>query len=585
MPTSSGNRSCSRPVRMRWFAARHRCVAFAALGLVACAGEGPVAPPAKAECDGVAQDVLSLEPFEGRVVSGAAVHCLVLAGGGASYLVMPQLTGASLPYGGYGYRLGDPDATPPVALRELHGMDVRAAEASAVDAQSSLDAILRGRESVVTPPGQIAPARLRSRDEARADAVDPEPLRRFNVLSTLEATPTWAAVDARLRFMGARVAIYLDTLAESSLTDAELTAMGTLYDTHLAPRVLTAFGDGTDIDDNGRVLFVLTPTVNAMVTAAECPTRGFVRGFFHSHDLTSFAPTSNQGEVFYGFVPDPAARWSCAHSRAEVLSNLPPTFMHELQHMISFGAHAITRGGAGEEPWLNEGLSHVAEELGSLYWEGVFPAPTGRTAPTQIFPDSASAYINPNLLYSYRYLFSSPFFSLTTCAPGSFCSLNERGGIWLLLRWLADQEGPAVLRSLVQTALTGRANLEAVSGATTAALLGDFAIAVSTDSIEGIARDRVPSRYRFASRNLRSIYRKLHEVFGIQGGISRPYPIAPGALDPGSAITGTMRPGTFAAYRLRLDPGTPTARLRFAVPDGSAFPASSGAQLAIFRLP
>lgn len=551
--------------------------------LAACSGDNPIEPPTQATCDGVSQQVISLAKYEARVLTGDAVHCAVLAGAGATYLVMPQLTGTALPYGGYGFRIGDPDATPAVTFVDAASLvdEGHLGAPAAPDAQELLDTRLRARERSMRVT-RAAAAELRVPASPAPAVLDT--LRRFSVLATLDVTPAWAPVDARLRFDGTRVAIYVDTLAAGALTDTELEAMGALYDGALAPAVFDTFGAASDINADGRVIFLLSPRVNAMVTSAECGTRGFVRGFFYGHDLSSSEPTSNRGEVFYAYVPDPTGQWSCAHSKSEVLANLPPTFIHELQHMVSFGAHTLQRGGASEETWLNEGLSHVAEELGSLYWETRFPAPTGRANPTQLFPDSAAPYINPNLLYSYRFLFSSGSYSLTACAPGSFCSLNERGGAWLFLRWIADQKGGDVFRRLVQTALTGRNNLEAVAGETSAAMLADFAIAVSADSIEGVARNRVAPRYRFASRNFRSIYRRLFEAYGIAGGVGRPFPIAPLAIGDGMARTGTMRPGTFLTYSIATGASTPTARLRFSVPDGSAFPGTSGAQVSILRI-
>lgn len=569
-------------------ASAHSVILVAAAVLAACGGDGPVTPPSEATCDGITQSVLTLERFEARILTGAQVHCTVLAGAGATYLVMPQLTGATLPYGGFGFRIGDPEAAPTVSLLDATALlDAGLLDAGLLgqepmpDAQSRLDAELRTRERTLRPSAPRPGARVIS-PHGGTRALDP--MRRFSVLNTLESTPTFAAVDAGLRYDGTRVALYVDTLAAGTFTDAELQHMGSLYDDALAPRIFTAFGDGSDLDANGKVIFLLTPTVNAMVTAAGCATTGFVRGFFYGHDLASTAATSNRGEVFYAYVPDPSGQWSCAHTKSAVLANLPPTFIHELQHMISFDAHTLVRGGASEEPWLNEGLSHVAEELGSLYWEQRFPAPSGRTNPGQIFPDSSAPYINPNLLYSFRFLFSSGSYSLTACAPGSFCSQSERGGVWLFLRWIADQKGSATFRQLVQTALTGRTNLEAVTGESTAALLADFAIAVSADSIEGVARSLIATRYQLGSRNLRAIYRKLFEAYGVLGGVGRPFPIAPIALDAGVSRTGTMRPGTFLTYSIRASASTPSVRLRFSIPDGSAFPLSSGAQVSVFRI-
>jgi hypothetical protein len=563
--------------------ARPATIAVAAMLFAACGGDGPAAPPREAPCDGAPQAVLSLGRFEATVLTGEAVHCTVLAGAGATYLVMPHLTGPTLPYGGYGFRIGDPDASPTLAFVDAESLveDGVLGQVPAPDAQTQLDGALRARERAMRTPGRTG-ALLRGDGDATPHAL--APTRRFSVLSTLDATPVWSPADAALRFEGDRVAIYVDTAAASVLSDTEVHEMGALYDGVLAAQAFAAFGPASDIDGNGKVIFLLTPIVNAMVTAQQCAASGFVRGFFYGHDLSSSAPTANGGEVVYGYVPDPTGRWSCAHTKSAVLANLPPTYIHELQHLISFGAHAIVRGGPSEEPWLNEGLSHLAEELGSLYWETLFPAPSGRTDPSQLFPDSAAAYINPNLLYSYRFLFSSGSYSLTACAPGSFCTQSERGGVWLFLRWIADQKGSTALRQLVQTALAGRTNLEAVTGETTPALLADFAITVSADSLDGISRSRIAPRYRLQTRNLRTIYRKLFEVFGIAGGVGRPFPIAPIPLGAGVARTGTMRPGTFLTYALSTSAGSASVSLRFSVPDGSAFTAASGAQVSIIRV-
>jgi hypothetical protein len=579
------------------FADRVRtCVPAIALLFAACSGggDGPVEPPPVTEtkCNGVATSVRALAPFESVVISGPSAACFALAGGDREYLVIPQLTGASLPYGGYGFRLGDP--SPTVTARASDAATTAQAQVSSaeqlfgdrapnVDAQARLDAQMRVRERVWTRAQAHGSAPPSLKVSGAFAAVDT--MRTFSVLNTLDATPAYSPVTAKLRFTGSRVLVYMDTLAASTLTAAEITAMGNVYDASLVPAVNTAFGAGSDIDGNGKVIFLLTPTVNAMVTASACQVSGFVRGFFYNHDLGSTDATSNRGEIFYAFVPDETERWSCAHTKPDVLANLPPTFIHELQHMVSFGEHAIKRGGTSEEVWLNEGLSHMAEELGSLVFEARFPAPGGRANPAQIFPDSSAPYITPNVLYSYRYLFSSAIYSITGCAPGTFCSLSERGGTWLFLRWMADHQGPTFFRQLVETNLVGRANLEAAAGRSTASLLGDFAVGVSADSVIGQTRTAAPAAMRFSSRNLRRLYKGLFDTYGLLGGVSRAFPIEPLALTPGTNLTGTMRPGTFLTYRLRIPAGTPSAVLKLSAIDGTAFPGETGAQVSVLRLP
>ena len=88
-----------------------------ALLLTACSGDAPVTPPPVATiCDGVSVAVRTLAPLERVVLSGADAACFALAGDNREYLVVPQFTGAALPYGGYGFRLVGLDSEAEVNL-------------------------------------------------------------------------------------------------------------------------------------------------------------------------------------------------------------------------------------------------------------------------------------------------------------------------------------------------------------------------------------------------------------------------------------------------------------------------------------
>ena len=144
---------------------------IAVLTLAGCSGgDGPVVPPIATEttCNGVATSVRSLAPFESVVLSGASVACFALAGGDREYLVVPQLTGASLPYGGYGFRLGDPnptvtartgDARDTPDAASLSAQQLFGDHAHSLDAQAQLDARMRERERVWSASAVRATAR------------------------------------------------------------------------------------------------------------------------------------------------------------------------------------------------------------------------------------------------------------------------------------------------------------------------------------------------------------------------------------------------------------------------------------------
>ncbi len=132
---------------------------------------------------------------------------------------------------------------------------------------------------------------------------------------------------------------------------------------------------------------------------------------------------SNKGEVFYSIVADPTGTLSCAHTTTSVQRLVPVTFVHEFQHMISFNQHVLVRGGDAEVLWLNEGLSHYAEELG------------GRSYPSG--SPEFSRFTIGDLYNAYHYLDSTDtHFLLPTSGIGS---LAERGAAWLFVRYLVDQ--------------------------------------------------------------------------------------------------------------------------------------------------
>src|ERR1041385_5197837 len=105
---------------------------------------------------------------------------------------------------------------------------------------------------------------------------------------------------------------------------------------------------------------------NPTSTTTACVTTGFVAGYFFGADLITTAPfaTGNNAEIFYSIVPDASGSVSCQHSVSQVTGLVPVTFVHEFQHMISFNQHFLVPAASPEDLWLNEGLSHNAEENG-----------------------------------------------------------------------------------------------------------------------------------------------------------------------------------------------------------------------------
>lgn len=528
--------------------------------------------------------VLSLQPFEGVTVAGSELGaCIQLAGAGRAYLLIPQSAASASGTRQVDFALSASAPTLGAMAGAVSSRPMLQPPVEMVD--SRFDRALRERESQLVDEMRAAGALRPAPDVLGRQALAAAPAvgsqRTFQVLSKFDGS-AFKRITARVRYAGEHIVLYVDVdQPPGTFTDAELRTFGDVFDRTLYDLDVNAFGSESDIDGNGRVMFVLTPVVNALTTSSECSSSGFITGFQFGLDLLPSQANSNRGEIFYALVPDVGGTRSCEHTKADVERVVPATFVHEFQHMISFGQHVLARGGSGETLWLNEGLSHVAEELAGKVYEARFPPPSGRTDPNQLFPDSAQGYLTPNMRNAQRFL-QTPGASSITATSGSG-SLSERGGSWMFLRWLGDQKGESIYGRLVQTGRTGVANVEDKANESFAGLFGDFSTAVYADSLPGVARAQIPPRLRFTTRNFRQIFKRFADLD--QTGRTPAFPFEPSPLGAGSAATGTVVQGSMVYYRLATGPNDATTGLRFSRADGSSFASDDQVQIGIFRLP
>jgi len=528
---------------------------------------------------------------------------VTLAGNGASYLVVAELAGGQGPDSYVPYRLISGDATPAAAsqanrlgsassrLGALAGVVSTSLVSPGPGArQAAFSRALRTRARQMVRSGAWRPAARSSVSRTvRSAGVSAVPAvgttHQFSVLKSDDGS-SFASVTARLAYAGNNVLVYIDTLAPANgFTAAQLQAFGTLFDQTLYPIDTASFGQPSDVDQNGHVIMLMSPVVNALTSTAECATQGFVAGFFEEEDLDGISgdPDSNGGEIFYSIAPDPAGTVSCAHTADDVGFSVPATFLHELQHLISFSQHVVIHGGQPEDGWLDEGMSIVAEELGSVYYEQKCPGTACRTDPSQVFPDSSQGFVSDFLYDSYQYglLPDTASVTLHTDADNGF---SWRGGDWLLMRWLGDQFGSSIYKKMEQSTNIGIPNIEAAAGKAFPDLFSDFGLSLVTDSLPGYARTTAPAVDRFVSRNLRQLWSRLYTTSGGATDIPYPYPIQVFSIS-GDTTTAVMDPGTMSFFRLDTPANAPTVSVQFSGPNGVALPAAAKPQLAIFRLP
>jgi hypothetical protein len=317
-------------------------------------------------------------------------------------------------------------------------------------------------------------------------------------------------------------------------------------------------------------MVLMTPVVNQLVDATTCVQSGYVAGFFFGLDLdptASFNPNSNQGEVFYSLVADSGGTLSCAHSVAAVKQNVPLTFIHEFQHMISYNQHVLLRKGGPEVLWLNEGLSHFAEELGG---RSFLPG------------DSATFFIftRGDLYNGFQYLNAPALHPLVDLQGVG--GLAQRGGYWLFVRYLVDQFGDSVTRALESTTLTGTLNVTTQTGAPFDRTVTRWGLSlwVSGLNVKGFT---APPELTFSSWNLHATYATLAGQF--PGLFPRPFPLVP-VSDAGSAVNVTDQLNAGSGYYLRAlqAPNSAAFTLLFAAPGDANLPSALAARLSVIRI-
>jgi hypothetical protein len=565
---------------------------LAALSLIgAChdSATGPKASAGPACGDG---STVRLSPNQARTIPCGGDGKLITLSAGAKYLIVPQFATGTPSAGvanvAVAYQIGSPATTLSVGSSTslVPSASTSAKSAELVPLQRRFhDALRENARHEATSASWYSAAPL-TRAASRSVSLalpDVGSLRDFHVLVGGLQTFSSATISARLRYSGNNILLYVDTLAPGNgFTAAQLQSFGQYFDQTLYQIDVGAFGAPSDVDANGHVIMLLSPSVNQLTSAADCRTGGYIAGYFNGSDLGTSA-TSNRGEVFYSVVPDPNGALSCAHTVTNLLASVPATFLHELQHLISFSQHVVAQGGPPEEGWLDEGLSIRAEELGSEYFEAKFPPPSGRANASQIFPDSSQGFVNGFLSDSYAYLLRTDTAAVTLHSD-SDDGLAWRGSDWLLIHWLGDLKGKGVFTSLVRTRNTGVANIAAVTGEPFASLFGDFSVALWTDSLVGVPRASIPARNRFQSRNLRQLYQRLFDTNAGSSSVPRAFPIVPTTLTA-NIVTATMVPGTMAFYILDMTGATADRSIQFATPAGAAFATNLHAQVSVYRLP
>jgi hypothetical protein len=308
------------------------------------------------------------------------------------------------------------------------------------------------------------------------------------------------------------------------------------FDTLVEPVSVRHFGTPTDIDGNGRTIIFFTRSVNERTPRGSAT---YTAALFWAGDLfpatgtprLDACPQGNRAEIFYMAVPDPNGVIGPVIRLADLREGGIGILGHEYQHLINAARRMyVNDAPAFEETWLNEGLSHIAEEL--LFFEvSGLPRRSNLTeADLQETTGGVTAfnrYMAPNLGNLGRYLERPDTASLM-----GRDQLTTRGAAWSFLRYAADRReigDETFFFELVNSTAVGLDNLDRAVAGSAADWIQDWTVAL-------IADDDVPGldpRFTQPSWNFRDLYVALE----------RPYPLNPPALAAGTPRSLSLRAG------------------------------------------
>jgi hypothetical protein len=388
-------------------------------------------------------------------------------------------------------------------------------------------------------------------------------------------------VIARVAAVSAKAIVVADTANPAGgFTDAEYSSFATVFDTLINPLDVATFGQPSDIDGNGKIIIFFTKEVNKLTPRGSA---GFIGGFFYERDLFPKTDTqdlfgcatSNFAEMYYSLVPDPTARYSDARSKTSVQNLTPGTLAHEFQHLINASRRLYVNDAPEfEDKWLDEGLAHIAEEL--LYYKVANLAPRQNIGPSVISANGASVDAFNNYQGD-----NVGRFELFIGRPSQWSvydggdSLETRGAIWSLLRYMADHRGSSdgdTWNRLVNSKLVGQHNLADVFGANYMTQIRDWSTSLFTDDNTGVT----DARFLEPSWNLRAIFPRLVNGSGQALGI---YPLKVLPISDAAGANAAIAGGAAAYFRFSV-PASTSGSIDWST---SGLPVSPLVQLTVVR--
>lgn len=337
------------------------------------------------------------------------------------------------------------------------------AQDPAIPSRSSALFAAAPRPRSLHAPEQAVPAQIAASEPSAAG-----PHRAFCVVPGLD-------FSRHVRKPATRVALtdhgafYVDDEDLSHYEAPFIDALAEAFEQRVWPADTAAFGAPTDVDQNGRILVFLTHELGAHLNG------GWLIGYFGNGDLLTARDDSpdcssggsNHAEIVY--LNDVQNGASNGYSAQDLGASVyPATLAHEIQHLLNLGHRCVERRcSSGEDTWINEALSKLAEDLAGYGWNGALGRSEGAAYLSRSDGDLRG--------YDGR--------SLTQWEGDP---IGNYQGAHSFLRFFADRLGPGVVSAL-ESGAGGREGLEDAIGRPLPRAMAEWATALLVSNERGAA--------------------------------------------------------------------------------------------------
>lgn len=397
----------------------------------------------------------------------------------------------------------------------------------------------------------------------------------FSCVSQVSFPGTPTSITGVVTEVSNRAVIVEDTVGAGAFTTTEYQDIARNFDDVIFAADTTYFGSPADIDANGeRIVLLFSAGVNTMSDVnPNGYDDGIVAGFFCPADLGSSG--GNQAEMFYLVMPDPTGEFTVAAdaglTKEDVLTFANGTIAHEFQHLIN----AQTGMGGAFNVWLNEGLSHLAEEVVGHAATGVIPGSELTLSDYDAITggiDAFNTYQIGNWFNLAQYLVAPSDTAGLVMASDPFgpATFRLRGTSWSFLRYLLDRFESGLTessrtRALIQNgASDSRDAIAAVFGVPFESLVADWATMLAVEDRTDVSPR---TELQLSSYRLREMYAEL----GLRSSTFPPggYPLVPTGLDLAVSTRRAVELFSYTGDYLRLESpsGAGPSGIRLGVPD------------------